>query len=115
MTPYRRPKLTPLELTLPDGAVVTNQFFLFVAGDRADGIAPEASNVVPKHIGGQFVYYTCPSRPEIAWRAASVEGRQIWVDRYLPGEIFISDALEARFRALGFAHYETATAPVLAG
>lgn len=105
----------PVDLTLPDGAVVSGQFYIFVAGDLTDGIVPQASNVEPKFIGGQFAYYTCPGRPEIAWRAESVAGRRIWVDRNLRGEIFISDDLAEEFAALGLQAYDLYPAPVFVG
>ncbi|TCP35416.1 imm11 family protein [Rhodovulum marinum] len=102
----------PLDLTLEDGSTVSGQFFLFVSGERTDGIVPEASNVVPKYLDGEFRYYTCPGEPEIAWRAKAIEGRRNWVDRYLPGEIFVSDDLAADVAKLGPATYDLKPASV---
>lgn len=106
--------IIPLDLTLVDGAQVSGQFFLFVAGDLTDGVVPEASNVTPNYFGDHFGEYTSPGRPKIAWRAFAVAGRQIWVDGYLTGEIFISDALERKFRRLGLAGQELDPAAIFA-
>ncbi|MBV2360215.1 hypothetical protein KUH32_10550 [Thalassococcus sp. CAU 1522] len=105
----------PLDLTLLDGSVIDGQFFLFVAGDLTDGVVPEASNVTPKMIGGKPVYYTYPGDPDIAWRGDAIERRQIWVDRMLPRQIFISDTLEAAFRKAGMRAYDTCPSAVFAG
>lgn len=102
----------PVDLTLKDGSEVTGQFFLFVAGDLTDGVVAEASNVTPEYIGGKFLYYTYPGEPEISWRESAIEGRQIWVDKYLRRQIFISDALEAELRRLDLRAYETKSSSI---
>ncbi|MBO9434600.1 hypothetical protein J7394_10325 [Ruegeria sp. R13_0] len=91
----------PVDLTLKDKSTVTGQYFLFVAGDLTDGIVPEASNkIVPQYFDGELGYYSCEGDPEIAWNEDSVRGRQIWVNKYLPRKIFISDSLHNELETL---------------
>lgn len=103
----------PVDLTLKDGSFVTGQYYIFVAGDLTDAVVPEASNVTPEIIEGQFVYYNCSGEPDITWRPDAIEGRQIWVDKNLLGQIFISDALEAEFRENGLQGYRLRPSSVL--
>lgn len=104
----------PLELSLIDGSIVTDQYYLFIAGDRVDAVALDAStDVKPKYLSDQFVRYTYPPKATIALRESVIKERHIWVDRYLlPTDIFISDALEAEFQKRGLKHYRTKPCPV---
>lgn len=87
----------PLELTLKDGAMISTHF-LFVAGDLIDGIDANASEVTPKIFGGKLAYYSVGGDPRIVWCAEAIAGRAIWVDRYLIGQIIISDKLMKIFK-----------------
>ena len=86
----------PLELELKDGRRVKSHF-LFVAGDRIDGIDAQKSEVTPKIFGGKLGYYSVPARPVICWKSDAIKGRAIWVDRYLPRFFGISDELKSIF------------------
>ena len=83
----------PLDLTLLDGARIEGQYFLFVAGDLIDGVVPESSNLIPKFINNKFKYYAfIGDSPDVCWRESAIRGRHIWVDKYLPRQVFVSDA-----------------------
>lgn len=101
----------PLELTLKDGAQVRDRF-LFVAGDRIDGIIAEESEVSPQFFGGKLGFYFAPTSPKIVWRADAIAGRAIWVDRYLPNNIVICDELEEAFQKASIKHYRKTVSPV---
>lgn len=94
----------PLDLTLKDGTEVHDRF-LFVTGDLVDGIIAEESQVTPKIFGGKLGYYSVPGSPRIVWRADAIEGRAIWVDRYLHHYFVISDELHAAFERFRIRHY----------
>lgn len=100
----------PLELTLKDGSVV-NTHSLFIAGDLVDGIIAEKSEVTPQIFGGVLGYYNSPATPHIVWDARAIEGRAIWVDRYLKHEFAISDDLKNAFEAHSFTPFNTTESP----
>lgn len=102
----------PLDLTLKDGRQVDGEFFLFVAGDLIDGIIADRSEVTPKVFDGRLAYYSVPGQPHIAWRRGVVKKRAIWVDKYLPGQICISDELFKKFDSLGLKRFDTVISQV---
>lgn len=101
----------PLDLTLKDDTKVHDRF-LFVTGDLVDGIVAEESEVTPKFFGGKLGYYSVTGSPKIVWHADAIEGRAIWVDRYLPRHFVICDELEDAFQKAGIRHYRKTLSPV---
>ena len=104
----------PLELTLKDDSTDTTHF-LFVAGDRINGIVAEESDVLPKLIDGKLAYYSVGGSPKIVWDADVILGRAIWVDQYLPTQIVISDELQAVFKKAKFQKYTVTSSSASVG
>jgi hypothetical protein len=102
----------PVNLTLKDGAQVDGQFFLFAAGDLVDGVIAEKLDGTPVVFDGRLGYYSVAARPHVTFRREVVEKRAIWVDKYLPKKIFISDALFEEFQRLGLQRFETVISDV---
>ena len=97
----------PLELHLHNGKVSLDEYFLFQAADRIEGVVEEKSNVEAVYDeDGRFRYYSCPSRPSITWKKEAIRARHIWVGLHLAWDVFVSDELEAEFQKLSTCAYD---------
>lgn len=90
----------PVEIRLRDGASQRGSHFLFKpAGLTDDAIDPELSDVLPVSISGRFRYYGATSMtPNLTWKASKIAGRHIWIDRYLPKFLMVSDPFFAEMK-----------------
>ncbi|WP_415919003.1 imm11 family protein [Tateyamaria sp. SN6-1] len=97
----------PLELDVK-GTILKDTHFLFTTGDLTDAIIAEKSDVLPNYVEstGKLGFYSTPSKPQIVWKQTEIEGRAIWVDRYLSSQFFISGDLLQMLKDLGAGRFQ---------
>jgi len=95
----------PLELALHTGEVAKDRFWLFRLTDLVeDGLVVEQSDIsivkssVPPYEPGMYRARTIS--PRLTWKSEKIEGRHIWTDSWLKGDMCISDELATEMRRL---------------
>lgn len=93
----------PLQLTLPDGGVLENEFYLFKMGGYIEGALIEELSDVNRRFrkGKDRGYFRSSLSPRLMWNANKVAGRHLWADEHFAGAVTILDELYARFKSLG--------------
>ncbi len=98
----------PLALYSQSEELFDTKHFLFRAGQLIDGIIPEQSEVVPKHMNGTLRrYLETAVWPKITWAEDAIAGRHLWMDTYFKGSLYCSDAFLEQIQKRNVGHYRT--------